>query len=236
MPFYPYAPPPYPPGPPPGGIPPPHGVPPPPPPSPYQLSHSPTGLHPAVGPPPPPPPLLPHGPRPPMSPHASALGSLAMQSMHNPFFRRPGYVPQATHHYPVVHMPSMPHMKHAFPPPHHHYSIPMPHMALQGGMGQMGQNALAMGKSRREMFGHILRATTRLYLQMGLAMSTMLGGMYLFFGNTFTKVTQHMFHTLGSTFLHLASINVKKGSWFWRWLTLEMYWREIVSSYAVSCI
>lgn len=213
MPFYPYAPPPY----PPRGMPPPPGVIPPPPPTPYQLSHSPTGLHPG---PPSSPLSLSHGPQPPMSPHASALGSLAMQSMHHALFRRPGYLPQATHHYPVIHMPSMhhPHMKHtAHFPPHHHYSIPMPHMGLHGGLhGGIGQNALAMGKSRRQMFGQILRATTKLYLHMGLALSTMLGGMYLFFGNTFTKVTQHMFHTLGSTFLHLASINVKKGSWFWR--------------------
>jgi hypothetical protein len=69
---------------------------------------------------------------------------------------------------------------------------------------------MVMGKNRRHMFVSILKATMRLYVQMGIAMSMMLGTLYAFFGSAFSKVVQHFFHALGSTFLHLASINVKQ--------------------------
>jgi len=59
------------------------------------------------------------------------------------------------------------------------------------------------------MFFNILKATTKLYFQMGMGLSLFLGTAYLFFGNAFAKIFQHFFHALGSTFLHLASINVR---------------------------
>ena len=77
----------------------------------------------------------------------------------------------------------------------------------------MAHNALVMGKNRKAMFVTILKATTKLYLQMGITFSMFLGSLYFFFGNAFAKVVQHFFHALGSTFLHLASINNKRSVW-----------------------
>ena len=87
-------------------------------------------------------------------------------------------------------------------------SFPMHHGFSHG----FSHNAMVLAKNRRTMFLAIFKATLKLYVQLGIGLSVMLGTLYAFFGTAFAKVVQHFFHALGSTFLHLASINVKQSA------------------------
>lgn len=97
-----------------------------------------------------------------------------------------------------------------YPMQMHHYGnpyIPFPGVGLGADPGK----AFAMLSDRRLMFMAILKATLKLYFEIGVLMSMAAGTMWMVFGSAFTGVVQHVLHAVGNTFLQLGStIHSKK--------------------------
>lgn len=99
---------------------------------------------------------------------------------------------------------------HNYPMQMHHYGspyIPFPGVGLGADPGK----AFAMLSDRRLMFMAILKATLKLYFEMGVLLSMAMGTLWMVFGSAFTRVAQHVLHAIGNTFLQLGStIHSKK--------------------------
>ena len=83
----------------------------------------------------------------------------------------------------------------------HHYGTP--HIPYLG--GHDASKALALIGNKRLMFGAILKATIKLYVELGILLSMMIGTLWFTFGSAFTRLAQTALHGVGNAFLHLGT-------------------------------
>lgn len=130
-----------------------------------------------------------------------------------PFYQPYGMQTSATMHGGVSHIPSLRHHHQHHNQHHghmtHHYGHPhLPFMGLDAGRALLFQN-------RGLMFRAILRATLKLYAEIGLLASAMMGTAWWVMGSTFTRGVQHLLNGIGNAFLQMGSAIHSQKSWGW---------------------
>lgn len=115
----------------------------------------------------------------------------------------------ASMHGGVHTIPSLHHHHHQHHQQHHGKGMQMHHYGTPYipflGSHHDPAKALAMIPHRGLMFRAILKATIKLYFELGVLMSMMMGTLWFMFGSAFTRVVQTALHGVGNAFLHLGS-------------------------------
>ena len=84
----------------------------------------------------------------------------------------------------------------------HHYGTPyIPYVSAAMDPGK----AVALLSNRGAMFRAILKATLKLYFELGILLSMLAGTLWFMFGSAFTRVIQTALHGIGNAFLQIGS-------------------------------
>lgn len=110
-------------------------------------------------------------------------------------------IPSLQHHHQHQHHPKALQM--------HHYGSPyIPYLGPNG-----PGKALSLISDRGLMFRAILKATIKLYVELGIMLSMMVGTLWFVFGSAFTRLVQTALHGMGNAFLQLGSTFHSSKSW-----------------------
>lgn len=104
-------------------------------------------------------------------------------------------IPSLSHHHQHQH-----HGKHGMHQMHHYGTPYIPFPGIHD-----HSKALSLINHKRLLFRMILKATIKLYMELGILLSMMMGTLWMVFGSAFTRVVQTALHGIGNTFLQLGS-------------------------------